>query len=80
MGAIKRFSRGNELILALVAVFQPTLSRIEYRGQARLWFEPFQNWQSEFVSTAVIEVLSIVRHQGSPESAPVAAPHSDTGH
>ncbi|MDB5612638.1 MAG: conserved rane protein of unknown function [Devosia sp.] len=59
---------------------QPTLSMLEYLGQAQLWFESFQNWQSEFLSTAVLVVLSIVlRHRGSPESKLVAAPHSDTG-
>ena len=26
---------------------------------ANLWFESFQNWQSEFMSTAVLVVLSI---------------------
>lgn len=53
----------------------------EYLGDSRLWFESFQNWQSEFLSTAVLVVLSIVlRHRGSPESKPVAEPHSKTGH
>lgn len=52
-----------------------------YLGNAQLWFESFQNWQSEFLSTAVLAVLSIVlRFRGSPESKPVAAPHSQTGH
>lgn len=52
----------------------------EYLGSAQLWFESFQNWQSEFLSTAVLVVLSIVlRHRGSPESKPVAAPHGQTG-
>jgi len=47
---------------------------------AEFWFESFQNWQSEFLSTAVVVVLSIfLRFQGSPESKPVAAPHSETG-
>lgn len=54
---------------------------LDYLGNAQLWFESFQNWQSEFLSTAVLVVLSIVlRHRGSPESKPVAAPHSQTGH
>ncbi|HRO15235.1 MAG TPA: hypothetical protein PLL33_09370 [Paracoccus sp. (in: a-proteobacteria)] len=45
-----------------------------------LWFESFQNWQSEFLSTALLVVLSIfLRHRGSPESKPVQAPHSQTG-
>lgn len=46
----------------------------------QLWFESFQNWQSEFLSTAVLVVLSIfLRHQGSPESKPVGAPNSEAG-
>jgi len=53
---------------------------IAYLGDAQLWFESFQNWQSEFLSTAVLVVLSIfLRQQASPESKPVAAPHSKTG-
>jgi len=30
-----------------------------YLLDAQLWFESFQNWQSEFMSTAVLVVLSI---------------------
>lgn len=56
----------------------PTVA--EHLWSAQLWFESFQNWQSEFLSTAVIVVLSIfLRFRGSPESKPVAAPHSETG-
>ncbi len=56
------------------------LSAGEYLTGAQLWFESFQNWQSEFLSTAVIVVLSIfLREKGSPESKPVAAPHEQTG-
>ena len=56
------------------------LSAGEYLTSAQLWFESFQNWQSEFLSTAVIVVLSIfLREKGSPESKPVAAPHDQTG-
>lgn len=51
-----------------------------YLLDAQLWFESFQNWQSEFLSTAVLVVLSIfLRQRESPESKPVAAPHSQTG-
>ena len=46
----------------------------------QLWFESFQNWQSEFLSTAILVVLSIfLRHKGSPESKPVNAAHQETG-
>lgn len=49
-------------------------------GEAEFWFESFQNWQSEFLSTAVLIVLAIfLRERGSPESKPVAAPHQATG-
>ena len=51
-----------------------------YLGDPQLWFESFQNWQSEFLSTSVLVVLSIyLRQRESPESKPVAAPHAHTG-
>lgn len=54
--------------------------RLAYLADPRLWFESFQNWQSEFLSTAVLVVLSIwLRQRESPESKPVAAPHWKTG-
>ncbi len=53
---------------------------LSYLTDAQLWFESFQNWQSEFLSTAVLVVLSIfLRQRGSPESKPVAAEDSETG-
>ncbi|MES2337406.1 MAG: DUF6766 family protein [Pseudomonadota bacterium] len=59
---------------------QVALSAWEYLGDPQLWFESFQNWQSEFLSTAVLVVLSIfLRQRESPESKAVAAPHSQTG-
>ena len=40
----------------------------------------FENWESEFLSTAVLVVLSIfLRQMNSPESKAVAAPHGQTG-
>jgi hypothetical protein len=51
-----------------------------YFGTSRFWFESLQNWQSEFLAVASIVLLSIwLRHRGSPESKPVAAPHDETG-
>ncbi|MBW6424902.1 hypothetical protein KX729_25990 [Rhizobium sp. XQZ8] len=59
---------------------EPALPILQHLGSAQFWFESFQNWQSEFLSTAVLVVLSIfLRFRGSPESKPVAAPHSETG-
>ena len=53
---------------------------VDYFQDAQFWFESFQNWQSEFLSTAVLVVFSIfLRHKNSPESKPVGAAHSDTG-
>jgi hypothetical protein len=56
----------------------PTI--LDHLGSAAFWFESFQNWQSEFLSTAILIVLAIsLRERGSPESKPVAAPNSQTG-
>lgn len=56
------------------------LGALQYLGDPQLWFESFQNWQSEFLSTAVLVVLSIfLRQKDSPESKPVAAANSQTG-
>ncbi|AYV48540.1 hypothetical protein CFHF_20065 [Caulobacter flavus] len=55
-------------------------STLAYLADPQLWFESFQNWQSEFLSTAVLVVLSIyLRQKNSPESKPVAAPNAQTG-
>ena len=53
---------------------------LDYLFSAQLWFESLQNWQSEFLSTAVLIVLSIfLRQRESPESKAAAAPHGQTG-
>ncbi|GFE76637.1 DUF6766 family protein [Novosphingobium sp. TCA1] len=53
---------------------------MDYLLDPQLWFESFQNWQSEFLSTAILVVLSIfLRQRESPESKPVAARHDQTG-
>jgi hypothetical protein len=58
----------------------PPPGLLAHLGSAELWFESFQNWQSEFLSTAVLIVLAVfLRERGSPESKPVAAPHEKTG-
>jgi hypothetical protein len=55
-------------------------SVFEYIATSRFWFESFQNWQSEFLSVAVLVVFSIyLRQRGSSQSKPVAAPHGETG-
>jgi hypothetical protein len=53
---------------------------LAYLAKPEFWFESFQNWQSEFLSTAVLIVLAIyLRERGSPESKPVGDPHAKTG-
>ena len=52
----------------------------EYIMVSQFWFESLQNWQSEFLSVAVLIVLSIfLRQKGSPQSKPVSHPHDETG-
>jgi hypothetical protein len=61
-------------------VGKPPVELGEYVTSSRFWFESLQNWQSEFLAVASIVLLSIwLRHRGSPESKPVAAPHDETG-
>ena len=56
------------------------VSVLGYLATSQFWFESFQNWQSEFLSVAVLVLFSIwLREQGSSQSKPVAAPHVDTG-
>jgi hypothetical protein len=51
-----------------------------FLSSAQLWFQSFQNWQSEFLAVFALAVLGIfLRERGSPESKPVAAPHAETG-
>jgi hypothetical protein len=59
---------------------QPVMTVGEHLVSAQFWFESLQNWQSEFLSTLVLVILSIfLRFRGSPESKPVAASYGTTG-
>ena len=56
------------------------VTTLQYLTTSRFWFESLQNWQSEFLSVGLMVVLTIwLRQKGSPESKPVAAPHTQTG-
>ncbi|HJS52114.1 MAG TPA: DUF6766 family protein [Pyrinomonadaceae bacterium] len=58
----------------------PAVTTLEYMSTSTFWFESFQNWQSEFLSIAVMVVFTIfLRQIGSPESKPVDTPHGETG-
>ena len=60
---------------------QPVDGVLQHLSSGQFWFESFQNWQSEFLSTGVLVLLAIwLREKGSPESKPVGAPHEKTGH
>lgn len=53
---------------------------LQYLENKKLWFESFQNWQSEFLSIFSIIFLSIyLRQIGSSQSKPVNASHKKTG-
>jgi len=59
---------------------KPIENSFQYLSNSRLWFESFQNWQSEYLSVFAIIVLTIfLRQKGSPQSKPVDAPNSETG-
>lgn len=59
---------------------EPGVTVLQYIATSRFWFESFQNWQSEFLSVAVLVGASVyLREKGSPESKPVAEPHYETG-
>ena len=57
-----------------------TIGIFRFITTSQFWYQSMQNWQSEFLAVASLAVLSIfLRQHGSPESKPVAAPHSETG-
>lgn len=59
---------------------EPAQGLVEFLESPDLWFQSFQNWQSEFLSVGVLVVLTIfLRQRGSPESKPVDEPHATTG-
>ncbi|MBT2767078.1 hypothetical protein J7J08_05465 [Stenotrophomonas sp. ISL-67] len=52
----------------------------EHLCSSSFWFESFQNWQSEFLAVLALVILTIfLRQKDSPQSKPMAAPHSQTG-
>ena len=57
------------------------ISMWRFMTTAEFWFQSMQNWQSEFLALGTMVVFSIfLRQKHSPESKPVHAPHSRTGH
>lgn len=63
----------------LVQQHKPVETLYTFIGSSKLWFESFQNWQSEFLSVFAIIALSIfLRQQGSSQSKPVDTPNGET--
>jgi len=59
---------------------EPPTTLMGYVGNARFWFESFQNWQSEFLALLTMVILSIwLRTDSSPQSKPTWKPHHETG-
>lgn len=59
---------------------KPVQGIMSYLSGSKLWFESFQNWQSEFLSIFAIIVLSIyLRQYGSSQSKAVNAANEETG-
>lgn len=57
-----------------------SISAVQYLGTSQLWFESFQNWQSEFFSIWALLLLTIfLREKGSPQSKAVTAGNGETG-
>ncbi|WP_317048632.1 DUF6766 family protein [Chryseobacterium carnipullorum] len=52
---------------------------LRYISDSRFRFEPFENWQSEFLAVFSIAVLSIwLREKCCPESKPLDGAHDET--
>lgn len=78
--ALHAMGGGAEYNAEQLAHGKPAISLFAYLGTSRFWFESLQNWQSEFLAIGAMVVLSVfLRQRGSPESKPVASPHSSTG-
>jgi hypothetical protein len=57
---------------------EQTVTVSTYMTTSRFWFESFQNWQSEFLATGSIVLLTVwLRQRGSPESKPVDMGHQE---
>ena len=59
----------------------PILEITGYLTSSRLWFESFQNWQSEFLSVGVMVWLAVYFASAriARNLKPVHAPHAETG-
>jgi uncharacterized protein DUF6766 len=74
------FGSASDAAEKAIELGRPPPTVLQHLASSQFWFESFQNWQSEFLSTGLLIVLSIyLRERGSPESKPVGALHGQTG-
>ncbi len=60
---------------------EAAVSFVGFLTTSTFWFQSLQNYQSEFLALGAMVVLSIfLRQDGSPQSKPLDAPMSQTGH
>lgn len=58
---------------------EPAITFWQVLRESKFWFESFQNWQSEFLSIAMIVFLSIYfRQKGSSQSKRMNSGHDET--
>jgi hypothetical protein len=78
--ALHALGGAREYSAEQVAHGQPPVGVGRFVTTSAFWFQSFQNWQSEFLAVGLLVVFTIfLRQRGSPESKPVATPHSETG-
>jgi uncharacterized protein DUF6766 len=77
--ALHALGGAKEYSAEQVAHGEPPVGVGRFVTTSAFWFQSFQNWQSEFLAVGSLVVLTIfLRQRGSPESKPVAAPHTET--
>ena len=65
----------------LAYLHQPGLSAARFFFSSQFWFATLQTWEAEYMAIALYILLSVyLRQEGSPESKPVEASDSETGH
>lgn len=50
---------------------EPAVTPIQFLAEPQMWFESFQNWQSEFLASGLLVILTVyLREKGSSQSKP----------
>jgi hypothetical protein len=65
----------------LAYLHQSQIPALQFFFSAQFWFATLQTWEAEYMAIALYILLSVhLRQEGSPESKPVEASDSETGH